>query len=985
MNKLFTVLAAFLLTGTNLLAQTTTPLWTSTYVGLGDNSDRFNKIIADGSGNFIAVGYTIRNGNYRDFLTVKLNASGDTLWSRTKNGSGNGDDEAISTAVDQLGNVYVVGSSDGGNANTDILLIKYDAVGTKTWDTTWNSASALDDLPIDVAVDLNGNCIVAGNATPDLVSGSNDYITLKYSPAGSLIWQQQFSRSGVANGKDEVAGLCVDNVGDVYVTGRSSNGSNDDYVTIKYASSNGAQSWLQIYNGGGTDRATAIVKDNLNNIIVTGRSDNGSNDDFRTIKYSSAGILQWTKAYNGTANQNDRALALTVDATDNVYITGQTDVDNSSIVNLDYATVKYNSAGTIQWSKVVGSVVGQSDVPSAITVDGTGNVYVTGKSDQDATSVTNNDYMTIMMNSSGLLQWTNFLAGTRSGGSDIASSLVLTATGSVLVAGGIDNLITQKDAHVVNYSSTGSSLFSKSYNGQGDFSESAKNVVVDANGSAYMSGYSFIEGHNQDAAIFKVNSSGTISCQYLFNGLKSDDEEFSCLSISPNGNLIAGGYTKVSGQKSNFLLVKWNPTTCDTVWTRTYDFIQQTDRIVDLAVDVTGNIYVTGRSDQDPIDSVDNNDIVVIKYDNNGNLQWVQRYNGTGNLSDEPSRILLDNSNHVLVCGRTENIHDDDFIVLKYDVSNGNPIWASPSIYNGPFANDDRALDMTIDSQDKIYVAGYSQTGSVGATDDAVICGFDANGILQHFYGFDGIGSGNDQAVKIAHDNSDNIFAVLNTDVDPSPLTSNYDILSIKFDNSLNQLWVNPPFYDSPVGKDDLASDLVVTANGDMIVAGSTESDTLNGKVNRNFLMMRYSSAGTLNLLSDFDGTTNSDDAANAIAVQGSSLWAVGYTTGAVNNGKDMTMNLYDLNTGITSPESVNTSGVFPNPLVQSSVIVLNAQHIPLELSVEVVDVLGEVVLLKIATEGKCVVDRSDFIPGIYFYRFKSNQSIISSGKLLVN
>src|SRR5690349_12138449 len=99
------------------------PTWTNVFQGTCDNSDRFHKIIPDGQGNLIGVGYTVKKGNYKDALIVKFDINGDTLWWRTKNGSGNGDDEAVDVAVDASGNIYVVGSVDGGNLQDNILVI----------------------------------------------------------------------------------------------------------------------------------------------------------------------------------------------------------------------------------------------------------------------------------------------------------------------------------------------------------------------------------------------------------------------------------------------------------------------------------------------------------------------------------------------------------------------------------------------------------------------------------------------------------------------------------------------------------------------------------------------------------------------------------------------------------------------------------------------------------------------------------------------
>ncbi|MBL0104071.1 MAG: hypothetical protein IPP51_10175 [Bacteroidetes bacterium] len=143
-------------------ASNTTPIWESYFQGQGDNSDRLNKIVPDGSGNFVATGYTVRSGNYRDVLTIKFDSNGDTLWMRTKNGKASGDDEGVSAVVDASGNVYVAGFADQGISGIDILVIKYDQAGTKLWDTTWNSPAYFDDAPIAIGADGNGSIFVGG-------------------------------------------------------------------------------------------------------------------------------------------------------------------------------------------------------------------------------------------------------------------------------------------------------------------------------------------------------------------------------------------------------------------------------------------------------------------------------------------------------------------------------------------------------------------------------------------------------------------------------------------------------------------------------------------------------------------------------------------------------------------------------------------------------------------------------------------------------
>jgi len=967
-------------------AQSLTAMWTTQFHEVGDNSDRFNQIVHDGAGNFVGTGYTISDGNYRDFLTVKFDANGDTLWWATKNGKNSGNDEANFVAVDALGNVYVAGYSDGGITEDDIMLVKYNSSGVKQWDTTWNSPASLDDIPTDMGLDGNGNIFICGNAEPDTVSGSMDYITLKFSPSGGLLWQVQYSRNGVTSGKDEAAALDLDSNDDCFVTGRSYNSSDDDMVTFKYDGASGAVLFTQIYNGGsGDDRGVDVAVDNAEDVIVTGRSDNGSNQDFRTLKYSNAGGVLWSKFYNGPANQNDRPVKIAIDPSNNVYIAGEVDVDNSSLIDYDFALLKYNSSGTIQWARIEGSNA-ESDSPSDLAIDPVGDVIVTGKADFNTNLlITNNDFMTVKYNTAGTLQWKKFHSGTLSGGSDIASSIIIDGAANCYVAGGSENTTTQKDATVIKYDASGNVIWVKNYNGKGDFSSSGRSIVIDALESAFIGGYAVGEGSNRNILLVKLDNAGDTVCSFQYNGTQSDDDELAAIAMDASANVYATGYTKNIGQKSDIFTMKFNPNNCDTVWTRTYNHTtNQSDKGEAIVVDAAGNVYVTGRSDSNPVDTTDNDDIVTMKYDTNGNLMWINRFNGIGDKRDEPSRILLDNSGNVLVCGRTEKVNDDDFVLLKYSSASGAPVWASPALYNGPFANDDRALDMTIDSQDNIFVCGYSQTGSGTATDDAAVVKFDSSGAATAFFFFDGIGLGNDQAVAITHDNHDQVYVAFRTDVDASPTVANYNYLTIKFDNQLNQLWLNPPMYNSPINSDDIPIAISTNASGHVFVIGYSKNDTLGGTVNVNWVTIRYDSLGIQSQIANYDGPLGKDDEPNAIALRGESLWVTGFSVGSGNNQKDLTAIRYDLSVGISNIALSNQqSVVFPNPFNDKAILKINSNSSS-SLKATIYDVLGNSVNTVAIKNDIAILSAESFSSGIYFYKISDNTEIISAGKFIV-
>src|SRR2546422_5516777 len=80
------------------------------------------------------------------------------------------------------------------------------------------------------------------------------------------------------------------------------------------------------------------------NIFVTGYSTGTGNYDYLTVAYSNAGGLLWANRFNGAANNNDYPTALAVDGSGNVIVTGYSWTSDGSSSYYDYAAVKYSSS-----------------------------------------------------------------------------------------------------------------------------------------------------------------------------------------------------------------------------------------------------------------------------------------------------------------------------------------------------------------------------------------------------------------------------------------------------------------------------------------------------------------------------------------------------------------------------------------------------------------------------------------------------------------
>ena len=99
------------------------PLWTNIYPGTYQ-LENSHPLIVDRGNNLIISGYANNGATGNDYLTVKYSGTGVPVWTNLYDGSGNGDDQATSLSLDQVGNVYVTGSSWNG-ANYDLTTIKY--------------------------------------------------------------------------------------------------------------------------------------------------------------------------------------------------------------------------------------------------------------------------------------------------------------------------------------------------------------------------------------------------------------------------------------------------------------------------------------------------------------------------------------------------------------------------------------------------------------------------------------------------------------------------------------------------------------------------------------------------------------------------------------------------------------------------------------------------------------------------------------------
>ena len=332
--------------------------WRRIYTGLIE--DRVIDMVLDNSGNVCVTGLSENQTGTYDIITVKYNTNGDSLWVKRYNGaSSTAMDQPVAMFVDPDDNIYVSGYTFGSTPMV-FVTIKYSPQGDSLWVAKYPSGGT--NLPRDIIVDDNGNVYVYGRGTT----------ILKYGPEGNLLWNRTYSLEAAETNKV----LCSDNSGSIYFAAKKSTATFGDFAVVKINSS-GDTLWSRVYNGLGNlqtnhDDPAALCMDNSGNIFLTGQVYNLSSYFFSTIKYNSSGNFQWERVYSNPQNGEGGNAVLT-DNTGNVYVTGGSN---------DFTTFKYNSAGDSLWTMSYNGPSNMNDISDVMTIDNSGNIYIAGRSRQ---------------------------------------------------------------------------------------------------------------------------------------------------------------------------------------------------------------------------------------------------------------------------------------------------------------------------------------------------------------------------------------------------------------------------------------------------------------------------------------------------------------------------------------------------------------------------------------------------------------------------
>lgn len=416
---------------------------------------------------------------------------------------------------------------------------------------------------------------------------------------------------------------------------------------------------------------------------------------------------QWINEYDNFAD-NDVLRAMTIDDSGNVYVTGSS--WDGSVSEENYVTIKYNTSGVQQWRKEYDNFSG-ADIAYAIAVDTAGNVYVTGASHDG--SVNQLNYVTIKYNPVGTQLWVkeydNF------GGDDAAYALAVDSMGNVYVTGASwDGSIDEADYVTIKYNAAGTQQWLAEYDNFGG-PDTARAIAVDRSGNVIVTGSSYDGSVDQmDYTTIKYNAAGVQQWLAEYDNFADNDNAYAMVLDTAGNVYVTGASWDGAVNEEDYVTIKYSAAGVQQ-WIAAYDNFSGADIAHDIAIDRAGCVYITGQSYGG---SVLDFDYVTVKYSGSGAPLWEKHYDNFAD-NDIAYALVLDTAANVYVTGASYDgsVLEEDFVTIKYD-SSGVQQWLID--YDNSFGPD-KAVAIAVDRFGSVYVAGPSDDGAVHDLDYVTI------------------------------------------------------------------------------------------------------------------------------------------------------------------------------------------------------------------------------------------------------------------------
>ena len=726
----------------------------------------------------------------------------------------------------------------------------------------------------------------------------------------------------------------LDTSRNIYVTGITTGNLDGQtctgYVAVfvtKY-NSTGEKQWTTLINGSGASLSSWSIDINStgDNIYIAGLCDGsvegespiGSTDAF-LITFNTSGIVQDIKII-GVAESITEGYATDLDSDDNIYITGSTTGNLNGEIwsgyNADAFIIKYNSAVSEQWTKLIATSSGHTAIGHSITHDETNNIYITGRASGNMYGEVINglyDAFLTKVNSSGIIQWSR-LYGNR----DVftkANSIIVDTNDNIYIAGYTNDLLDSTrmaDSFVRKYNSLGVSDWTNIIESSPSIHSTIFGVTVDSNNHPFIAGYTDGEFDGVPVTgLIDAFVSTRVVPVYEFSrwtrlsGASRASTQGISSIVDSNGNSYVIGITNGALDRETFFgatdlfIIKYN---IDGVkqWTRLTGTDELAAMIVGYGVTIgnDGNIYIVGYTNK----SVDGQTIIgvfdyfIMKYNSEGTKQWT-RLNGVISGYTMASNITKDSAGNIYIGGYTDgNLDgetapgDSNAFISKFN-SSFELQWTRLSGGVGIQAS---CFGCCVDTDSNVYTTGFSVGNLDGETavgnQDVFIIKYNSSGVKQ-WTKIVGSVSNDSQGFSIDSDVTDNIYITgysKDSFNGQEPVGDNSVAFAMKYNSSGVEQWTKL-LGSTSTGANAYGQGITVTSTGDCYIVGRTEGGiedkTLTGTID--MFIKKYLTDGTsdwLLLEGALRGGTPVETVAQHITLDSNNnKYIVGYTQGSLD------------------------------------------------------------------------------------------------------
>ena len=391
--------------------------------------------------------------------------------------------------------------------------------------------------------------------------------------------------------------------------------------------------WLQQFGSESQDFFSSDISVSPNvNIYITGAiyPTDSFLPGYFIARYTESGSQLWTLQV-GAESGDTEGNGVCTDADGNVYITGDTDIGLSGQTfesgDTNYFIAKYSESGLLWWSRQVGAGLGDT-IGNGISVDSNGNAYIVGYTEgtlPGQTRVGRRDYFLVKYTESGLLLWTRQV-GAESGSAE----------------------------------------------GNG--------VSTDANSNVYITGFTneSLSGQAKvgldDYFLAKYTESGFLLWTRV-GGAESGDTQGNGVSVGPDQRVYIVGFTDVgiSGQtqvgRSDYFLAQYSESGA-LLWARQAGTKSLFTQGTGVSSDNAGNIYITGFLSSSRY--YETSKSFIAKYMDNGSLLWSEQL-GTESGASAGAGVAVDYTGNAYITGTTDiglagesQVGFSDYFIAKY-------------------------------------------------------------------------------------------------------------------------------------------------------------------------------------------------------------------------------------------------------------------------------------------------------------------------------